>query len=491
MSMSMSRSTSSSPGPSSPLRPRGVRKVLLLNPPSPELVIRDYYCSKTTKSNYIFEPVDLLIQSGRLAERYDVKLIDAVVDRMSPEATLAAIESFRPDAILFLSGAISWTYDFPFLERVKESLGPETILVGSGDIFQEDAVRWLEEFPFIDAVIRDFANEDVIGFLEGREDDLENIVFRNGSAIAVIEHKRARRAYFDIPTPRRELFSNPRYRFSFTRRKPFATVLTDFGCPYPCSFCIMSTLGSKFRSVDSVMEELRILKAQGVRDLFFIDQTWGIEKKRNLELCRRMVEERLEFGWVTYSRVDVVDEEVVRAWRDAGCHTLIFGVEFASAEMLKLYKKGYKPTQIAEGLALARRVGIRTVGTFILGLPEDTAETMEMTIRLACELPLDFASFNVAVPRHGTPLRKEAKSQGLIGDLRVMDQAGHKVAMPTQHLSREEVMRIKRQAIYRFYLRPAYLWRRLRTVSSLGELVAQLREGAALLSRTAGLGTGG
>jgi radical SAM superfamily enzyme YgiQ (UPF0313 family) len=473
--------------------PKGseVKRVLLLNPPSPELVIRDYYCSKTTKSNYIFEPVDLLMQSGRLAERYDVKLVDAVVDRMSPEAALAVIESYRPDAILFLSGAISWTYDFPFLETVKKKLGPQTLLIGTGDIFQEDAVRWLEEFPFIDAVIRDFANEDVVNFLAGREQELENIVFRDGSSIAVVEHKRARRTYFDIPMPRRELFSNPRYRFSFTRRRPFATVLTDFGCPYPCSFCIMSTLGSKFRSVESVMAELRMLKSQGVRDIFFIDQTWGIEKKRNLELCRRMVEEKLDFGWVTYSRVDCVDEEVLRAWREAGCHTLIFGVEFASEEMLKLYKKGYKPKQIEQGLALTQRMGIRTVGTFILGLPEDTAETTELTIRLACELPLDFASFNVAVPRHGTPLRKEAKLQGLIGDLRVMDQAGLQVAMPTQHLSREEVMRLKRKAIYRFYLRPSYLWRRLTTVGSLEELVAHLREGAALLSRTAGMGTGG
>jgi len=185
-----------------------------------------------------------------------------------------------------------------------------------------------------------------------------------------------------------------------------------------------------------------------------------------------------------------VDEEVLAAWREAGCHTLIFGVEFASAEMLKLYKKGYKPKQIEEGLALTRRMGIRAVGTFILGLPEDTAETIETTVRLACELPLDFASFNVAVPRHGTPLRKEAKSQGLIGDLRVMDQAGLQVAMPTQHLSREEVMRLKQKAVFRFYLRPSYLWRRVTSVGSLDELVSQLREGAALLSRTAGFGTG-
>jgi radical SAM superfamily enzyme YgiQ (UPF0313 family) len=430
------------------------------------------------------------MQSGWLGAHFEIKLIDAVVDRLAAADCFAAIERFAPDAVLFLSGAISWTYDFPFLESVKRHLGGNTRLIGSGDIFQEEAVRWLEEFPFIDAVIRDFANADVVNYLVGREEKLENIVFRKNDSVVVKERKRARRSYFQMPIPRHELFVNDRYRFSFTRRRPFATVLTDFGCPYPCSFCIMSTLGSKFRHVDDVMKELHQLKALGVKDIFFIDQTWGVDRQRNLELCRHMVEAKLDFGWVTYTRVDIVDEEVLVAWREAGCHTLIFGVEFASPEMLKRYRKGYRPTQIEEGLALTQQMGIRSVGTFVLGLPEDTIESMEATIRLACELPLDFASFNVAVPRHGTLLRKDAKEQGLIDDLRVMDQAGLQVAMPTQHLSRDAVMRLKRKAILRFYLRPSYLWKRVTSVRSFQELVAQIQEGAALLSRTTGIRPG-
>ena len=105
------------------------------------------------------------------------------------------------------------------------------------------------------------------------------------------------------------------------------------------------------------------------------------------------------------------------------------------------------------------------------------------TIRLACDLPLDFASFNVAVPRQATKLRAHARSEGLIDDLRVMDQSGATVAMPTRTLSREEVAGWRRKAILRFYFRPSYLWRRLRGVASFFELRAQLVEGAALLRR--------
>ena len=139
----------------------------------------------------------------------------------------------------------------------------------------------------------------------------------------------------------------------------------------------------------------------------------------------------------------------------------MLGVESASPAMLKAYRKGYKADQVAGGLQLVRDAGIRTVGTFILGLPEDTRESMEETIRLACTLPLDFASFSVAVPRFGTPLRLQAKAEGLIEDLRVMDQSGETVAMATHTLSRQEVLALKRQAVRRFYLRPSYLLRRL------------------------------
>lgn len=458
------------------------KKVLLLNPPASDLVIRDYYCSKTTKSNYIYSPVDLLLQSGWLATRFEVSVIDAVVDRMDEESCLRAAKTGKPDAVFFLTGAISWTRDFVFLERLKRELGGVPF-IGSGDIFQEEGERWLAENPFIDAAVLDFTNEDALHFLEGRDDLLENAVFRRKGVVSRARRARPRASGYAVPRPRHELFENSRYRFSFVRRRPFATVLTDFGCPYPCQFCIMGSLPSKARTPDNVLEELRFLGRRGVKELFFIDQTWGLHRERNLEISERMASEKLGFGWVAYSRVDIVEPKTLAAWKKAGCHTLMFGVEFGDDALLKSYAKGYDLAQVRRGLALAREAGIRTVGTFIIGVPEDTKESVGRTIRLACELPLDFASFNVAVPRHATGLRARAKNEGLIDDLRSMDQSGATVAMATHSLSRGEVAAWRREAILRFYFRPGYLWRRLRGVDSWFELRSQVTEGAALLRR--------
>ena len=208
-----------------------MRRVLLLNPPSPDLVIRDYYCSKTTKSNYLFQPIDLVIQSGRLARHFEVTFLDAVVDRLDEAACLARIEALRPDAIFFLSGAVSWTYDLPFLAQAKARLGGAVTLVGSGDVFLEDGERWLTEHPALDAVVLDFSNDDVAAFLLGRDEDLENIVYRRDDAIRAVRRPRPRGGDLELPLPRHELFQNPRYRFSFVRAAPFATVSRTSAAP--------------------------------------------------------------------------------------------------------------------------------------------------------------------------------------------------------------------------------------------------------------------
>ncbi len=469
--------------PGSAKTPPSLGKVLLLNPPAEDLLIRDNYCSKTTKSNVIPQPLDLIMQTGRLAEHFEIDVLDCIVTRTSFANARERILRFQPDVIFFLSGAISWMEDFPFLESVKKELGGKTILVGTGDIFLEDGERWLVEHPFINAVIGDFSNNDVVNFLLENDDDLENIVYYRNTELRKSDNKRIRKKLFEMPQPQHDFFQHPDYHFSFVRKKPWATVMTDFGCPYPCTFCVQSMVGSKYRSVESIMEELRGLHQRGIREIFFHDQTWGIHRQRNLDLCAAMVKEDLGMGWTTFTRVDIVDEEVLRGWKAAGCHTLMFGVEFASPDMLKQYRKGYKPDQIISGLNLTRKLGIRTVGTFLLGLPEETRETLEATIDLACDLPLDFASFNVAVPRHGTPLRGEAKDKGLITDETVMDQSGAYVLMPTNTLSRDEVSVAKTKANRKFYLRPSYLLRRLLSLRSWREFRWQVSEGWALLAR--------
>jgi anaerobic magnesium-protoporphyrin IX monomethyl ester cyclase len=352
------------------------------------------------------------------------------------------------------------------------------VLIGTGDIFLERGEELLAKNPFIDVALLDFSSDDLLKYLEGSE--RQNMVVREGGEAHALPIKRGAYEKFSLPIPRHDLFLHKAYRLPFLDR-PFATVLTDFGCPFKCTFCVMSTLGYRYRDVENILEELSFIRSLDVSNIFFIDQTFRARRTDNLELCRAMVSGGFKFNWICYSRVDVVDEEVLLKMKEAGCHTIMFGVESGSPQILSAYRKGYTLERIRETFALCKKLGIRTVGTFIIGLPEDTEQSCRETIDLACSLDCDYASFNFAVPRSGTGLRSDAVQRGLINaDIAMMDQSGSFIAMPTLTLSTERLKQLRRLAICRYYLRPGYLWKRLRRLSSPQELREMVYAGVSL-----------
>lgn len=458
-------------------------RVLLLNPPGRRIYIRDYFCSKTTKSNYLFHPVDLVTLSGTVGSEHEVSVIDAVAERLDVDQARARVRALDPEVVVSLVGSVSWDEDREFLAGVHAE-GRRVLAIG--DVLHEKSEERMAEEPWLEACLHVFANRDVLHYLRGERDAIEDMTVRDESdapqRLLRVERKR-RKGSFEIPRPRHELFPKHGYHFSFARQEPFATVLTDYGCPYPCTFCVIGTLGYQSRPVASVMEELDALRADGVHEIFFMDQTFGVQRERALELCAEM-EQRGDLGWTGYARPDLADDELLGAMRRAGCHTVMFGVESAADELLALYKKGYSSSIVGDAFRRAKRHGLRTVGTFIIGLPEETEDSLRRTLELAVALDMDFMSVNMAVPRFGTPFREKALELGLASseDL-VMDQGGEDAFLPTNTLDRESMLALKKKMIRRFYLRPSYLWSRLRSVSSLYELRAQAREGLALLRR--------
>ncbi len=458
-------------------------KVLLLNPPGERIYIRDYFCSKTTKSNYLFHPIDLLVLSGTLAEEHEVAVLDCMAERLAPEAARARIDALAPDVIVSLVGSVSWNEDRAFLAG-EHARGRRVLAIG--DVLHERSELRLAEEPWLEAALHVFANRDVLHYLRGERARIEDMTVRgpDGEPERLLRvERRHRKGGFRVSRPRHELFPEHGYRFSFAKAERFATVLSDYGCPYPCTFCVIGTLGFQTRPVEDVVLEIDHLRARGVRELFFLDQTFGVVRERALALCAEL-ELRGDLSWTAFTRPDTGDDELLAAMRRAGCHTVILGVESAEDELLALYKKGYAAAKVGEGFRRAKRHGLRTVGTFIVGLPEETEDSLAKTLELAIQLDMDFMSLNMAVPRFGTPFRKRALELGLArADDLVMDQGGEEAFLPTSTLDRERMLALKKQMIRRFYLRPAYLWRRVRGAASLYELKAQAREGFALLRR--------
>ena len=451
--------------------------VVLLNPPGSRLYVRSYYCGATSKAGYLFQPIDLLMLSGRLAGEFEIKVIDAIADRLGADEAIKEISRFKADAIVCMVSVVSWDTDLQFLDRLKKN-DPRVKIIANGDVFFEDPEKILAECGCIDAIIFDFISEDVIHYLKNECEKVSNMLYKKDGRIVVRRGVlQAAGTAFSMPIPRHELFLNKNYRFPFAKHHPFTTVLTNFGCPFKCTFCIANTLGFRYRGAEEVYKEMLYITKLGIREVFFEDMTFGLPKHNTVRLLELMISGKLNIGWTCFSRVDVVDRDMLALMKMAGCHTIMFGVESASEDILRKYKKECTKAMMKEAFAVARDVGIKTVGTFILGLPEDDRASVLETIHFAKEIDCDYASFNIAVPRPGTPLREAAVRDGLIRKSNlVFDHSGRSISTVSRNLSKEELGRLRKRAIREFYFRPSYILRHLARMRSLSELMEHIRE---------------
>ena len=148
-------------------------RVLLLNPPSRTICMRDYFCSKISKGSYCYHPVDLLMLSGILSAKHEVRLLDAVVQRMDSVRALALARDARPDVVVFLTGAVSFQEDGQFLSDLEQSTGAR--MIGLGDVFLEKPERMFGLWPWLDVALLDFTTPDILALLDATASALEKL----------------------------------------------------------------------------------------------------------------------------------------------------------------------------------------------------------------------------------------------------------------------------------------------------------------------------
>lgn len=230
-----------------------------------------------------------------------------------------------------------------------------------------------------------------------------------------------------------------------------------------------------------MMEELKKLKSLAVNELFIRDQTFGANKKRAIELCEAMIKEKFNFSWTCFSRVDVIEENILDLMKKAGCHTIMFGIESSNENILREYKKNTSIQQIKQAVDFCNKLEIRTVGTFIIGFPGETKESILKTIDFAKSLNLDYASFNVAAPLFGAKFRKEVIGKGWADEKDIeMESAKSKPIWKNQQLSNEEIWLLHKKAVRSFYLRPRYLLKRLLALKTTEEIRQTIKEAMSL-----------
>ncbi len=413
-----------------------LKRILLLNPPGKRSYLRDYYCSSISKAGYYWPPIDLLVLSGLLKNRFDVHVLDAIIQRRSFENCAKDIKNIGPEIIIFLSSTQSYRDDFPFMRRIKRA--QNAVMIGCGEIFLEDSQKILKENSFLDGVILDFTNPNIVDFLKSPS------LF--SKALPKQKLHKNKPLLFTYPTPLHETFPLRLYRYPHNRSNPFTSVLTTYGCPRHCHFCNSGNLGFKRRNLYNIVDELKEIRKQGIKQVFFADMTFGESREHTLQLCDAIFNEGIDISWNCYSRVDVVDEQLLIAMRRAGCRLVQYGIENIDQHMLKKYGKNISLSRVKNTFELMKKQKILSGAHFLFGLSKESPDSVKESIRFIHLLKPDYVSFNIFYPRKSSRLSQEPPPDNL-----------------------KLLQKYIRKGYLQFYLSPSYLASKLLGIRSVYE----------------------
>ncbi|MGA8763105.1 MAG: hopanoid biosynthesis associated radical SAM protein HpnJ [Candidatus Sulfotelmatobacter sp.] len=441
-------------------------KTLFLNPPSFENFDggAGSRWPATREIESFWYPVWLAYPAGMLE---GARLLDAPPHHISAEQTIAIARDYE-FLVLFTS-----TPGFPGdigLSKAIKDVNPKIKIAFVGPHVSVLPEKSLRDCPSIDFVARKEFDYAVVDYANGKPlEEIAGVSFlKDGKVVhnpdaPQIQDLDALPHVTDVY--KRDL-DVTRYNVPFLLN-PYVSLYTTRGCPAQCTFCLWpQTLSGhpwRKRSTDDVAAEMAKVKAYWpeVREFFFDDDTFNIQKARTIELCAKL--KPLGLTWSCTSRV-TTDYETLKAMKDAGCRLLIVGYESGDQQILKNIKKGATIERARQFTKDCHRLGLVIHGDFIMGLPGETHETINNTIAFAKELDVETIQVSVAHAYPGTELYDYAVKNGfMVGDNKMVDEGGHQLAhIQYPGLPADDILSAVHRFYDEYYFRPKAVFRILR-----------------------------
>lgn len=452
----------------------------------PSWVPAEIFPSKTAGSqiNY-WQPLGTLyVASSLLNAGHDVRFFNGAF--MTHEELLTAVKEFKPSLVGIYATAFGWQKaknTAVDIKKINQEIftclgGPypiamqEHCLSNGGDSF--DAVVTGEgELTLVEILDRLQMGKNLV--------DVQGVIFRDGEIIIRNQPRPLITALDSLPFPKRELLGEANRYLpppATYKRKPVAVMLTSRGCNRKCIFCFQMDkerkTGIRYRSVENVLKEIELCLEQGFREIKFIDDTFAENYDRAMQLARKIQERGLDFTWFASACVNQVDKALLKAFKDAGCWAILFGVESGVQKNLNTIRKGTTLEQIRQAVKAAQDVGIKVQTTFMFGIPGETFQEGLQTIDFACQLNPDIASFHAITPFPGTYLYDHAEEYGSISD-ECTDFTYQGAAFIPYTMARKEIFKLRQLAYKSFYSRPSFLKRKLFQLRTLNDLKVAYR----------------
>lgn len=447
-------------------------KVLVINQPFVKDFCRTQRWAAKTRGRVLRAPDWLAYATAVLVrEKMNAKIYDFPARDWGFEEYAKLLTEEKPQYIVLDSTTPSIHSDIECAKKAKE-LVPDlkVIMVGphASSTPQETLTNAAGAVDAIAIGEYDYTVRDLI-MQEGNWKNVEGIAAWNGGDI----YKTAPRALIDdldgLPYPAWEQLDLMKY-FDGTKLHPYVDIFSGRGCPHKCTFCLWPQVmhGQKLRVRDpkAVVDEMEwVIKIcpqviQG-GEFFFEDDTFTIHKPTALGICEEIMKRGLKVTFSVNARVDTADLEMMKALKNAGCRELLVGFESGDQTVLDNIKKRATVEQAHTFMKRTKEAGLDVHGTFVMGLPGETKESMEKTLQFSKDLDLHTLQFSAAMPFPGTEYFEYSEKNGFLNtrDWKSwLDPQGEQAGVVSYPgLSKEEVEAAVDRGLKQFYFRPSYL----------------------------------
>lgn len=435
-------------------------KVLFVNPPQT--------ASKYKFMGVIAPPLGIAYMAGVLQENnIDVEILDASAEDMDFKDVEKELLKRKPNLVALTALTPTIGRALETAQVVKETL-PNSIVVMGGYHPTFNFIETLED-ENVDIVIRGEGEYIMLNLVQALENqsslhDVKGIVFedKNSKEIVVNPEAPLIQDLDELPFPALNLLPMKKYRL-LDMDTHMTTMITTRGCPMQCSFCSSAAMhGKKIRerSVENIVDEIEYLKTNyDIDTIAFMDDTFTLKKRKVMAICDEILKRNIEIMWGCTSRVDTLDEKLLKKMKEAGCITIFIGVESADQQQLDNMCKNTTIAKIENAFKIAHKLKIRTIASVALGMPGDTKEIMNKTVKFVHKLKPNYAIYSLATPYPGTRFYKEAFEKNLI---KIKDWSKYTLITPileTIDCSLNDMRKIQAKAFMKFYLRPHYIIR--------------------------------
>ena len=431
-----------------------------------------------------------------IAEKNDAKcsIIDANLLRLKIDDVLKQLKQKNPKIVGITVNLYSYQVSLKLTEKIKKYMRDVIVILG-GPTPTSSPEKIMHE-SLADAICIGESEETFAEIIKNYKlqkhlfKDTAGVIFREKKSIIKNPERMFINNIDSIPFPAYHLFPDLRLYKSRSVKKPVAPLLTSRGCPYQCVFCSKDVFKNvcRMRSPENVIAEIDMLvKRYGVKEIDILDDNFTINKARTEKILDLLIERNYEL-YINLQlgvRTEGIDQNIIDKMKKAKIFKIPFGVESGDPAVLQKIKKHLDLDRVLRVTKMAKKAGMKVYGFFMIGLPGDTAESMQKTIDFAIKMDPNTANFCITIPFPGTSLYEMVKKEGkLLMNMEDGVNAGfyaNQVFYEMAGMDQGMVLKYYKKAMRKFYLRPKKMFELIFGIRSWAECIWLFNAAASIL----------